>query len=406
MFKFKGISSTDMQVVIEEEEHFIARAAKRYETIEIEGRDGAIFNELGYSYVERPIYVQCLNTNKIDEILAWLDGEGEFEYKGRKTTARFYTILEPKREACIKIIDTTFIRDPFWNKANEEYQTVKESKIKTATGNPIYINDSTNLEAKLRLNGGSKQETREGSNLLNFNVEQNSKVTVNADGTLTINGTGGFNLNIEEITLKTGITYYQKWQLVSGSITGVTDPFLSVLGSGGYITQNAFLQATTTEDVNKNTIWVHTSAVFENAVVKIWANTDQSDFEQYGVMPSPNYPSNVETVGSNINLFDKDNANILTKLYIDNANMKIATTSENTNMIIFSCEKNKDYTISRGAGTQFRIATTTDMPANNVAINNTLANHTGTEISITTGENDNYIVIYIGTNDLTDVLNS
>ena len=137
MFKFKGISSTDMQVVIEEEEHFIARAAKRYETIEIEGRNGAIFNELGYSYVERPIYVQCLNINKIDEILAWLDGEGEFEYKGRKTTARFYTILEPKREACIRIIDTTFIRDPFWNKASEEYQTAKESKIKNVTGNAI-----------------------------------------------------------------------------------------------------------------------------------------------------------------------------------------------------------------------------------------------------------------------------
>ena len=129
MFKFKGISSTDMQVIIEEEEHFIARAAKRYETIEIEGRDGAIFNELGYSYVERPIYVQCLNINKIDDILAWLDGEGEFEYKGRKTTARFYSQLEPQREGYIRIIDTTFIRDPFWIKANEEFVTVKESKV-------------------------------------------------------------------------------------------------------------------------------------------------------------------------------------------------------------------------------------------------------------------------------------
>ena len=189
----------------------------------------------------------------------------------------------------------------------QEENTQLKDQIPTgeASGNPTYINDSSNLEAKLRLNGGDKQETREGNNLLNFNVEQSSsRVTVNADGTLTINGTGGFNLNIEEITLKTGITYYQKWQLVSGSITGVTDPFLSVLGSGGYITQNAFLQATTTEDVNKNTIWVHTSAVFENAVVKIWANTDQSDFEQYGAMPSPGYPSKVETVGSNINLFD------------------------------------------------------------------------------------------------------
>ena len=124
MFKFKGISSEEMQVVIEEEEHFIARAAQRYETTEIEGRDGAIFDELGYSYVERPIYVQCLNIEKIDDILAWLNGEGEFEYKGRKTIARFYSQAEPQRSACIRIIDTQFIRDPFWNKAIDEYTTV------------------------------------------------------------------------------------------------------------------------------------------------------------------------------------------------------------------------------------------------------------------------------------------
>lgn len=127
MFKFKGISSTDMQVIIEEEEHFIARAAQRYEVTEIEGRDGAIFDTLGYSYIDRPIYVQCLNTNKIDDILAWLNGEGEFEYKGRKTIARFYSQLEPQRSASIRIIDTTFIRNPFWYKANDEYITITDS---------------------------------------------------------------------------------------------------------------------------------------------------------------------------------------------------------------------------------------------------------------------------------------
>lgn len=124
MFKFKGISSKDMQVVIEEEEHFIARAQQRYEVIEVEGKDGAFFDELGYSYVERPIYVQCLNINKIDDILAWLNGSGEFEYKDRITTARFYSELIPERNACIRIIDTTFIRDPFWYKANDAYTTI------------------------------------------------------------------------------------------------------------------------------------------------------------------------------------------------------------------------------------------------------------------------------------------
>ena len=124
MFKFKGISSTDMQVVVEEEEHFLAKAAQRYEVTEIEGKDDAIFEELGYSFIERPIYIQCLNPSKLDSILAWLDGEGELEYKGRKTKARFYTELEPKRTAGIKIIDTNFIRAPFWTKAEDDYIVV------------------------------------------------------------------------------------------------------------------------------------------------------------------------------------------------------------------------------------------------------------------------------------------
>lgn len=156
MFKFKGISSEDMQVVIEEEEHFIAKAAQRYEVTEIEGRDGAIFDKLGYSYVERPIYIQCLNINKIDDILAWLSGEGEFEYKGRKTTARFYEQLEPQRNACIRTIDTTFIRDPFWYKADDKYEVVSNNvqNIGNIESRPmIRLQKKNNNKADITING-------------------------------------------------------------------------------------------------------------------------------------------------------------------------------------------------------------------------------------------------------------
>lgn len=156
MFKFKGISSQDMQVVIEEEEHFIARAAQRYEVTEIEGRDGAIFDELGYSYVERPIFVQCLNTDKIDDILAWLNGEGEFEYKGRVTTARFYSQLEPQRAACIRIIDTMFIRDPFWYKAEDDYEEISEEIENTGNieSRPIIkLTKTTSDSVDITING-------------------------------------------------------------------------------------------------------------------------------------------------------------------------------------------------------------------------------------------------------------
>lgn len=307
MFKFKGISSKDMQVVVEEEEHFIAKASQRYEMTEIEGRDGAIFDELGYSVVERPIYVQCLNINKIDDILAWLNGEGEFEYKGRKTTARFYSQLEPQRSSCIRIIDTTFIRDPFWCKVNEDYQLVKDRKDKKASGEYIHVEDSSNCRAKINIGGNHEQETRAGYNLLNFDVKQDSRVTYNnEDGTITINGQGGFTLAFKQFTAKANTKYYIKWELVSGTVDTSKsngNSFLSSLDNKN-IKQGEFKESVVESDKDINGFWVNNMAVFTNTVIKFWANTNKSDFEQYGASPSPDYKSEIESVGSNVNEFD------------------------------------------------------------------------------------------------------
>lgn len=172
MFKFKGISSEDMQVIIEEEEHFIARASQRYEMTEIEGRDGAIFDNLGYSVVERPIYVQCLNIDKIDNILSWLNGEGEFEYKGRKTIARFYSQLEPQRTSCIRVIDTNFIRDPFWYKIDDDYIEITDN-----------ITNEGNIESRpiLRLEKGTTNSVDITINNIRFLYNFNDETYVEID---------------------------------------------------------------------------------------------------------------------------------------------------------------------------------------------------------------------------------
>lgn len=129
------------------------------------------------------------------------------------------------------------------------------------------------------------------SNLLDFNVAQDSRVTVNEDGTLTINGTGGFGLNIDKLQLKAGITYYQKVELISGSISGsnINNTFLSFAGAGAWISSENFSQTNLTKDTEKTTIWINASAIFNNAVIRIWANTDKSDFvkhqSQTAIMP-------------------------------------------------------------------------------------------------------------------------
>lgn len=187
----------------------------------------------------------------------------------------------------------------------------------SASGNSVHIEDSGTLDFDWKIRGGHKQETREGYNLLDFNVTQNSKVTVNEDGTLTINGAGGFSLNIDKLQLKAGITYYQKVELISGSISGanINNTFLSFAGAGKWISSEIFTESSFNEDTEKTVIWINASATFDNAVIKIWANTNKSDFEQYGASPSPDYPSEIETVGSNVNLFDKDN--VITRHRLD-----------------------------------------------------------------------------------------
>lgn len=121
------------------------------------------------------------------------------------------------------------------------------------------------------------------SNLLDFNVAQDSRVTVNEDGTLIINGAGGFSLNIDKLQLKAGITYYQKVELISGSISGlnINNTFLSFTGTGAWISSENFSQTNLTKDTEKTTILINASAIFNNAVIRIWANTDKSDFVKH-----------------------------------------------------------------------------------------------------------------------------
>lgn len=342
MFKFKGISSNDMQVVIEEEEHFIARAARRYEVTEIEGRDGAIFNELGYSYVERPIYVQCLNTNKIDDILAWLDGEGEFEYKGRKTTARFYSQLEPQRETVIRIIDTTFIRDPFWTKLEDEFVEVKGDKEKNAEDENINIKGTIPVKFKEFVVGGnSKQERRSGKNVFNLEELTSTKITDtdNTTGTFTMSNCWAAvvmdNSAIQKL-LKPSTEYKC---IATVELNSKPDDISLTINNQSYIlalyngTRTINVLETETKDEKNN--WEENTSkdikinfttpddftdyrliaynyYVDNAygqgtfkiknMMILEATEEDESFEPYGAMPSPEYPSEIQNVEGDVNI--------------------------------------------------------------------------------------------------------
>ena len=126
MFKFKGISSDSMNVIAEEETNIIKKAAQKTEKIDIDGRNGSIYNELGYDDVVFALKLSVMDVSKIDDIFKWLNGKGTFEYKGRINTAYCYTDISTERKATIKSIDVNFTREPFWIK-DDDYIAVTNS---------------------------------------------------------------------------------------------------------------------------------------------------------------------------------------------------------------------------------------------------------------------------------------
>lgn len=129
MFKFKGISSDEMKIIVEEEDKLIGKTSHKYESIEKYGSYGNNYIESGLNDKEINLKIYILDNNKLDDIFNWLDGEGTLEFKGRVTKARFYSDLSPERSSAIKIADITLIRGPLWYKADDDFIKIENNVI-------------------------------------------------------------------------------------------------------------------------------------------------------------------------------------------------------------------------------------------------------------------------------------
>lgn len=168
----------------------------------------------------------------------------------------------------------------------------------------IHVEDSTMSKLKsLSVEGICHQETTDGTNLCDLNVTQNDKVVYNSDGTITINGAGGFTLNFSQYNFKANTTYYMKWQLVSGTVD-YWQVFMSPFADK-WIEKDKFISFTSDTDMVLSGLWVHENAKFTNAVIKIWFATAEKDFEKFTggkASPSIDYEQPIKTIEGNLNL--------------------------------------------------------------------------------------------------------
>ncbi len=186
------------------------------------------------------------------------------------------------------------------------------SLVGEAEGESIDLDDSSDARfLEFEIGGNHKQEIREGYNLLDFNVTQDNRVTYNEDGSITINGVGAFSLKFNQITLEANKTYKQKMELISGTIkdssgNDVKDKAIMSFLADTWLNTTKSITYSKAEETLKSSAWVHQDAIFDNAKIKIWAyeGTEDKPYEQYGASPSQDYPSEVKTVGSNVNFLD------------------------------------------------------------------------------------------------------
>lgn len=169
----------------------------------------------------------------------------------------------------------------------------KDKKANIKIGNNIEIKDGSDFPFDLTLYGRSTQATRSGKNLLKNTtlITETTKngitATPNEDGSIILNGTSTDNCNFNLMNKDFGDTHFN-------SVTG---------GSTEYIasTSNSDTRARLVYDSNNkwNYLLVYGGNTLNNFVVKPMirlASITDDTYEPYGVMPSPDYPSPIESV--------------------------------------------------------------------------------------------------------------
>ena len=217
----------------------------------------------------------------------------------------------------------------------------------------------TNSDCELVIDGKSEQATRSGKNLcpsLNITKTINGLTfTKNNDGSITINGTATANtsypINATVLSKTIQLTANQPY-VVSKKNTN-NNALLQVNykqdNTDKYITITNVARAFTPTEDTQALVYIRilSGETINNETIypQLEEGTVETDYEPYGVMPSPDYPSEIESVGYE-NLFDKDNTTYKNGYYKGDNGEEISTNYSGYITSYVSVQPNTIYTIS------------------------------------------------------------
>lgn len=263
---------------------------------------------------------------------------------------------------------------------------------------------------KWKLKGGHKQETRSGKNkipLSSAKTINGVNLSVDEKGIYTLSGTATgdcfFSIPLKSV-LTADVSRTMSLQILNGtaSTTGAFYLAFRIRNSSGVYGEaelkyksgtSKYTTKTITTECATAEITVVSGTTLNNIklAIQLENGTKATSIEQYGMMPSTDYPSEIETVGSNVQLFDKDNVNKLNA--VPDVSSIVANFSGKSFYI--KVKSNTTYTVSRKIiGSRFVVGTTANLPAAGETIIDRKVNNEGSSITLTTSKNVNYLVVY------------
>ena len=103
----------------------------------------------------------------------------------------------------------------------------------------------------------------------------------------------------------------------------------------------------------------------------------------------------VEYDGKMVDIFDKNNINNLYGYIYGTSNIYVSSTTGADKMLYVPIEPSKNYVVSKVSSAKFRIATNPTVPtAGDSTVTSKVANDAATELSITSGSTDKYLILY------------
>ena len=247
-------------------------------------------------------------------------------------------------------------------KKTQDNMIEKQLNKETEADTSVIAKDSDEFYGKLSIFGGQRQEKRQGYNLVNIkNCALGAVTKEDIDDTsfiaTTMNTSPYRLINFPLGTLKIGnyTISIESLEILEGTATDSTG--VVQLYKDGTFVRNIKLnenskqtfQITEESEYLIKYLLIGTTAAEQNIKIKatglmIYEGTEEKPYEPFGVMPSLGYPSEIEAVGDNVNLFNKDTISENKYINLGNGVLGNSTTS-NTSDYIKVCA-NEEYVLS------------------------------------------------------------